>query len=309
MQEIRKTLPHLDPLIAFEAAARHCSFSQAADELNVTASAVSQQIKALEQQLGVSLFERGHRSVDLTERGRGFQNSVTIALTHLVNAANDARAAGETLLEIATDTSIAEQWLIPRLPRFEALHPDISLKITVSDVRSELLGPDVPLSIIHGDGSWRGCVSELFLEEEVFPVCSPDYLARWGGEFKPEDLPRADLLDLDYEHWHWMNWAILLTEMSLPLPEVPRKLRMNNYPMLLDAAKRGLGMTLGWSSLTDDDLAAGRLVRPVEGAVKTRYAYYIVRPYGETTSPAMQAFRDWMLAERDAQLSEKQEMP
>lgn len=296
MLEVRKQLPQLAPLIAFEAAARSGSFARAAKELNVTPSAVSQQIRALETQLGIALFERGHRSVRLTGRGKQFQNSVSIALTHLVNAATEVRASDDLArLQIATDTSIAALWLMPRLARFEALHPGVSVHVNVTDVQEDLLKSDFQIAIVHGDGKWRGCDSDKLFEEEVFPVCAPGYLDGHGGSIELADLPNCTLLDLEYEHWHWMNWAIWLTEMDLPLPQGSRKLRTNNYGLVIEAARRGAGVALGWQHFLDDDLASGALVRPVRGSAKTRYAYHIVWPFNEDLSPGAAAFRDVLL--------------
>ena len=300
MQELRKQLPTLDPLVAFEAAARHASFALAAKELNVTGSAVSQQIRTLESQLGVSLFERRHRSVHLTDRGKEFQNSVSVALMHLVNATNQVRTNdGAEQLQIATDTSIAALWLAPRLPRFEAMFPDVSARIHVTDVHTDLLNSDFQIAIVHGDGNWRGYESQPLFHEEVFPVCAPTYLDRWQGSFDTSSLSQSNLLDLEYEHWHWMNWAIWLTEMNLPLPDRPRKMRINNYPLIIDAAKRGAGIALGWRHLIDDDITNGSLVRPVEGSVKTHYAYHIAWPFNDTISPVAERFKEWLIKEME----------
>jgi len=300
MLELRKRLPPLDTLIAFEAAARHASFARAANELNVTPSAVSQQIRTLETQLGFQLFERRHRAVELTDRGRLMQNSVTFALMHLLNAADEARADdAPPTLEIVTDTSVAGQWLLPRLSRFAGRHPDIAVRLTATDIRSEVLDAGVDLAILHGNGDWPGYVAERLFDEDVFPVCAPDYLARQGGTIELESLPRADLLDIDFEHWQWMNWNIWLTEAGVSLPEGPRRLRMNNYPMIIDAARRGMGIALGWRHFVDADLEAGALVRPVPQSVTTDYAYYVARPYNAVPSPTVEAFRAWLMFERD----------
>ena len=300
MLMMQKRLPQLDPLIAFDAAARHASFLLASKELNVTASAVSQQIRNLETQLGVSLFNRGHRSVQLTERGKDFHTSVSFALTHLAGATDEVRNRdGAEQLVIATDTSIAAQWLIPRLERFEALYPDISLRIKVTDVQAGLLNETFQIALVHGDGELRGYVTELLFEEEVFPVCAPGYLEQWEGTFTARDLARAKLLDLDYEQWHWMNWAIWLSEMALPPPNAPRKLRMNNYPILIDAAKRGAGIALGWRYLVDDDLDRGLLIKPVKESVKTKYGYHIAWPYNDNMSHAVASFKEWLDTERN----------
>ncbi|MEO1159214.1 MAG: LysR substrate-binding domain-containing protein [Pseudomonadota bacterium] len=298
MQNVRKKLPHLDPLIAFEAAARLSSFALAARELNVTAPAVSQQIKGLETGLGVSLFQRGHRSVQLTDRGKLFQNSVSIALTHLANAADEACIDDDfQQLQIVTDTSIASMWLMPRLRRFEQHHPDCSFRLTITDVQTDLLNGDFQVAIVHGQGNWAGHESRLLFEEEVFPVCSPGYLDRLPANLRLEDIPSADLLDLEYEQWHWMNWAIWMTETGLPLPDRQRKMKTNNYPFVIDAACNGAGLALGWKHLVDDHLASGALVRPFSETVKTQNGYYMVWPFNTEMAPIAAAFNDWILAE------------
>ena len=298
MQHIRKKLPHLDPLIAFEAAARLSSFALAARELNVTAPAVSQQIRSLETSLGVSLFQRGHRSVQLTDRGRLFQNSVSIALTHLANAADEVRIDENfQQLQIVTDTSIASMWLVPGLQRFESCHPECTARLITTDVQAELLNSDFQIAIVHGQGNWVGYDSVLLFEEEVFPVCTPGYLDRFPTGLKFEDIPLTDLLDLEYEQWHWMNWAIWLTETGLRLPDTPRKMKMNNYPLIIDAACNGAGLALGWKHLVDDHLANGTLVRPFSETVKTQNGYYMIWPFNTEMAPIAAAFHDWTLAE------------
>jgi DNA-binding transcriptional LysR family regulator len=300
MRHVRKKLPHLDPLIAFEAAARLSSFALAARELNVTAPAVSQQIRSLETGLGVSLFQRGHRSVHLTDRGKLFQNSVSIALTHLANAADEVRIDDDfQQLEIVTDTSIAGMWLVPHLHRFEARHPDCTIRLTTTDVQADLISSDFQIAIVHGQGNWAGYESILLFEEEVFPVCAPGYLDRFAAGLKLEELPVADLLDLEYEQWHWMNWAIWLTETGLPLPDTRRKMKMNNYPLVIDAACNGSGLALGWRHLVDDHLANGTLVQPFSETVKTQSGYYMIWPFNTEMAPIAAAFRDWTLAEFD----------
>lgn len=302
MQTMRQRLPQLDPLIAFEAAARHGSFKLAAQELCITPSAISQQIRGLECQLNVALFERGHRSVHLTEQGREFRNSIVVALNHLANAAEQVCAKDSIeRLEVSSDLSFATHWLMPRLPEFEARHPEICLQIRVSELRDELLSENVQVALVHGRGNWRGFVTEQMFEEEVFPVCAPGYLASRNGAFDLNDLAQVELLDLDYENWNWMNWAIWLTEAKLALPDQPRKFRTNSYPMLIDAAKRGAGMALAWRYLVDDDLASGTLIRPVELTIKTQYGYHVAYPYNTKITRAANCFLMWLNECRDRQ--------
>ncbi len=292
----RRRLNHLDPLVVFDAAARHGSFALAAGELNVSASAVSQQVRNLEADLGVQLFERAHRSVQLTDRGKLFQNSVSLALTRLASAVDEVRQdtrGGE--LEIVTDTSIAAMWLLPRLHHFQQSHPQCALRLTTTDVQAQLLGSPFQLAIAHGRGNWVGHESRLLFQEEVFPVCSPRYLDSLGGGIGLDDLPELDLLDLEYEQWHWMNWAIWLTENGLALPKVRRKMKLNNYPLVIDAARNGSGMALGWRHLVDEDLASGRLVQPFKASLSTQYGYHLIWPFNDALSDMASAFLHWCI--------------
>ena len=298
MQNASSRLSSLDPLIAFEAAARLSSFALAAKELDVTASAVSQQIKALEQNLGVPLFTRKHRSVHLTDKGREFSSSVSVALVHLRNAAVDLSRTPELdEVVLAADTSMTAHWVMPRLNRLESTLSGCSIRIYATDVRDDLLKSDFHIAIVHGEGNWRGYESALLFEENVFPVCSPSYLEHAMDKPDVAQLPNCDLLDLEYEHWHWMNWTIWLTESGLPMPSRRRKITSNNYPSLIDAAKNGLGFALGWEHLHDEDLKSGSLVAPFQDSVKTRYGYHLVWPYNRTMPSTVQAVRDWVLAE------------
>jgi DNA-binding transcriptional LysR family regulator len=236
--------------------------------------------------------------VELTEKGRQFQNSVAVALMHLTNAAAEIRTddAAEHL-EIATDTSMAAMWLMPRLAQFESQFPDVSLRLIATDVQSELLGSRFQIALAHGEGDWRGQVATKLFDEEVFPVCAPSYLEQRGGELTATDLPHCSLLDLEFEQWNWMNWAIWLTEMDLPLPTTARRMSCNNYPLVIDAARRGAGVALGWRRLVDEDLASGALLAPIEAHVNTRFAYYLLRPFNDALTPVAARFRDWILAE------------
>ncbi len=304
MKNFRQSLPQLDHLIAFEAAARHGSFTRAAHELNITQSAVSQQIRTLEDRMGIVLFERSHRVVRLTAEGRTFQNSVSVALSHLLSAANTVRGVSggaSERLDVATDDSVAALWLTPRLYKFQELHPDITVRLTSSDRIEECFTDTTELAIVHGDGRWPGYECEAFLQEEIFPVCAPTYLERSEPISSPADLANVDLVDLDYERWNWMNWSIWLTENGVGLAGERRKFQCNAYPLVIEAARNGQGVALGWRHFVDDDLLSGALVRPVNASLKTHYAYYLVRKHNQPESPQAQAFRSWLITERDSQ--------
>jgi LysR family transcriptional regulator, glycine cleavage system transcriptional activator len=302
MQQYSTALPPLELLVAFEAAARHSSFTLAGQELNVTQSAISQRIRNLEKHLGVALFERGHRSVRLTDRGHEFFNSVTLALDHLLGSANRIKDEDNNpALTIATDESVAAMWLMPRFARFRDMHPDLCVRLIASDDVERCFQEDIDLAVVHGDGGWPGYDCEPFFQEEVFPVCSESYLRRRPDAMSPEGLPYAALLDLEYKHWHWMNWGIWLTETGLDLPLRKGGLRSNSYPLLIDAARRGQGVALGWRHFVDDDLMSGSLVCPIKKTVKTRFAYYLIRRHNVADAPEGQACHDWLIHERNTQ--------
>lgn len=267
-------LPPLDLLVPFEASARHASFTRAAEELSVTQSAVSQRVRKLEELLDIRLFARRHRRIELTPEGRELLNGVTVALRHLTSATHGLRQReGRRMLRLAVDTSIAQLWLLPRLGGLLTPEAPFSIDLTVSDNLREVLDADV--AVLHGNGDWPGYVARHLFSDQIFPVCAPAYLER-REIAAPEDLLGADLIDLDYIHWNWINWGIWLTEAGLDPARAQILIRTNSYMAQLDAARAGLGVALGWRHLLDDDLTTGALVRPVPDSVDTSYGYYVL---------------------------------
>ena len=294
MLTLKKQLPPLSTLVAFEAAARHLSFTRAAEELNLSQAAVSQQIRVLEKHFGIELFIRSHRSIRLSARGREFQHTVSAVLKQLATASAELMALeSQTRLTVAADQSIASMWLMPRLPRFQERHGDIAVRIIASDDEGDCLKDDVELAIIHGDGSWPGFQSSRLFGEEIFPVCSPDYLDGENATLTPEALVQQTLLDLDDSQWNWMNWRTWLSQQDIHLPARHRALQVNNYPMLIHAARNGQGIALGWRHLVNADLESGRLIRATEHSVKTRFGYYMVWPESREISANARLFREW----------------
>jgi DNA-binding transcriptional LysR family regulator len=286
MRGRRQGLPPLDFLVAFEAAARHSSFTAAAAELNVTQAAISRQIRLLEENLGARLFYRLHRSVALTPEGRDFQHTVSKALTHVENAARDLRGGpGAAGLAVAADRSVAGLWLLPRLQGFRRAHPEVALRLVSSDVEADCLAEGIDLAIIHGPGDWPGYEAELLLDEEVFPVCSPAYLESTGPVAGPADLPGRVLIDLDDDHWDWVNWRVWLTETGVELPGDQQRLTINSYPLIVD-----------------DHLARGALLRLPGEPLRTDFGYYIVVPQGRELSPEAEVFRAWARGAREEKL-------
>ena len=293
---IKHRLPPLDPLIAFEAAARHLSFTRAAEELHLSQAAISQQIRSLEDNLQVKLFTRSHRAVQLTNEGRDYQHTVSAILKQLAGATMDIRNLEVAqFLVIGCDQSFATRWLCPRLERLRAAMPSIGLRIVAADDYSESLGAEVQVAVLHGDGNWPGYTAIRLFDEEVFPVCSPDYDHRGAVDDWAGWLLQADLIDLADSHWNWMNWRLWLSGNRIDEPLAQRRLQINSYPLVIDAACDGLGVALGWRYLVDDLLAAGRLLRPLEQSLRTEFGYYLIyRPHLERDA-SVARFRDWLL--------------
>jgi len=286
-------LPTLNALKAFEAAGRHLSFTRAAEELHVTQAAVSHQIKSLEEQLGIRMFRRGPRGLLLTDAGQSYLPEVREAFQRL-NAAtdrlleDDARGA----ITVSVLPSFAARWLVPRLTRFREVHPDIEVRVSADDRLADFDRDDVDVAIRYGRGDYPGLQADRFLTEELFPVCSPELLARTALK-RPEDLGGHTLLHDDMR----MDWSMWLLAAGVEGVDPRRGPSFNDSSMVLQAAVDGQGVALGRSALALDDLAAGRLVRPFEFSLPAEYAYYILCPERTANRPSIKTFREWLLAQ------------
>lgn len=298
MHNRKRQLPPLGPLIAFEAAARHQSFSRAATELSLSQAAVSQQIKVLEENLGTRLFERSHRAVRLSLAGQEFQHTVTSVLNELAGSVAGMRQSPTTgSLTIAADQSIAALWLMPRLASFTTRFPSLSLRLLASDNDSDCLAEGVDVAIIHGEGQWPGFHATQLFPEEIFAVCSPQWLSTKGQGRDVHGWLGADLLELEDEHWNWMHWRTWLARYGVTHSGDPAAMTINSYPLLLDAARRGRGIALGWRYLVDEDLATGRLIKAAPFSVVTGLGYYLVWRSDQNAKRHSEAFRQWAVDE------------
>jgi putative choline sulfate-utilization transcription factor len=297
-------LPPLHLFHTFEAVARHRSFTLAADELCLTQSAVSRQIKALEDALGLRLFHRLHRAIDVTAEGQRLFDSVTRGLDD-VSACLAALGANTTAPQITVSASVAFAWfwLMPRLERFGALQPDVDLRVLATD-QPVLPGTgEVDVAVLFGAGQWEGLQARLLFGERVYPVCSPAYLRAHPALHRPEDLMDQTLLHLEYgkPSFGGVDWRTWLVRQGVNGQPVRRGLRFNSYPMVLQAAEAGHGVALGWSYVTDPLLAEGRLVCPVDRTLETRDGYYLCTSNSAGKSQGISAFIDWIGAEAASQ--------
>jgi LysR family glycine cleavage system transcriptional activator len=292
-------LPPLAPLRAFEAAARLGSFSRAADEISVTHSAISHQVRALERSLGTALFHRNGRRVTLTEAGRHFADRVASALREIAEAAELLRRSDrdKNVLTITTLPSFAARWLMPRLGRFMEQHPKIEVNLHTSVGLVDLEREGVDLAIRFGKGEWPGLEAVKFLDDELFPVASPRF-NRGRLPARPAELAKFRLMRSDDEFWApWFRAA------RVKIDE-PRSPVFSDSAFLLQAAVDGRGIALARRSIAEDDLRAGRLVRLFDISAPAHGANYLAWPKGRLSSNAA-LLRDWLQQERDVGLREK----
>lgn len=293
-------LPPLDLFHTFEAVARHRSFTLAAGELCLTQSAVSRQIKTLEEALDLQLFRRLHRAIEVTPEGQRLFESVTRGLDDLGTCLAALGAAVKApQITVCASVAFAWFWLMPRLERFGALQPDVDLRVLATD-QPVLPGEgEVDVAILFGPGQWEGLEARLLFGERVYPVCSPAYLRNHPELRRPEDLLDQTLLHLEYgkPSLGGVDWRSWLLQQGVTGQPVRRGLRFNSYPMVLQAAEAGHGVALGWSYVTDAILAEGRLVCPVDRRVETRDGYYLCTSKETDQPPGITAFLDWITIE------------
>lgn len=297
MRNLRQQLPPLTSLVVFEAAARYLSFTRAAMELNITQAAVSRQIKALEKNLGVPLFTRQHRALTLTREGKKLLRTVTISLEYLANTVAELRTTetNSHIVVVAT-LAIASFWLIPRLPKFREQFPDIEVRVLATDQEIEQIDETFDVALRYGNGTWPGVKSRYLGRAEIFPVCSPAYLAK--NPFNTlDEMFQQTLLYLEDPRWDWIDWPIWLAEHDIQQPVVKRKLKINSYSLLIQAALAGQGVALGWSYLVDHLLADNSLIKPIDASLTAPHGFYLATPDHKPAAAAVEDFCDWVLGE------------
>ena len=289
-----RPLPPLNGLRAFEAAARHLSFTRAAAELHVTQAAVSHQIKALELHLGLALFRRLNRSLKLTEEGETLFPSVSQAFEILADATQRLYGQLSTgVLTVSVLHSFAAGWLVPRLVRFRALHPEIDVHLATSEHLVDFTRESVDVAIRYGIGRWPPLNAERLWTEELFPVCSPALLETGPALRRPQDLRHFTLLHDDMRE----DWRMWLMAADVTHIDPTRGPAFRNSNLVIQAAVAGEGVALGRSVLVADPLADGRLIKPFDISLPAHHAYYVVCPETSLSRPKVKAFRDWLLSE------------
>jgi LysR family glycine cleavage system transcriptional activator len=308
-------LPPLASLRAFDAAARHLSFKRAADELHVTPAAVSQQMKALEEYLGVPLFRRLTRALELTPQGLAMLPKLREGFECLAAAVATTRDAGDGALTVTAPPSFASRWLVPRLSRFAAAYPDVELRLASSPDSVDRHG-ETPVfgdgmfdprdagsevAIRFGNGDYPGFhVERIFVPDRV-PVCSPRLATARRPLSKPDDLGLHVLIHdetvaAEGGRTDWARW-LKLAGVRAGMVDIQRGPRFSNAVLAVEAALDGQGVALAMRPLVEADIAAGRLVVPFDVALPSAYAYFLVMPEVVGQRPSVAAFRTWLLEE------------
>lgn len=297
-----RRLPPLNGLRAFEAAARSLSFTKAAEELNVTPAAVSQQVKSLEEYFGVALFKRLTRALMLTNSGQLVLPVLQEGFDKLAEADHILRnRRDDRILTVSVAPSFGAKWLVPRLERFRRAYPDYDIRIDATDARADFKRDNVDIAMRYGLGEYPGLVSECLLTEVAVPVCSPRLLEGEHPLRTPEDLRHHTLLHIQWkmESDAAPNWRMWLKAAGLDDIDPDRGPQFSLESMAIQAAMDGQGVSLISSALVEEDIAAGRLIRPFPEEViqKTKFCYFLVYPEAHLQYPKVAAFRDWVQTE------------
>ena len=294
-----RRLPPLNWLRTFETAGRHLSFTRAAEELNVTQAAVSQQVKALEMRLGIPLFRRVHNRLFLTYAGQVWLPKLRAGFNLLASGTEELHIYDQgASLTVRLPSSFSIQWLVPRLDRFHSRYPTIDIRLIALGRAQDVDGAVIDLDIRNGTGDWPGLESTILMRETVFPVCSHQTAAGERPLREPRDLAGHELLHVSGYREDWRMW---FESAGLEDFDASRGLHFDQSITAIQAAVNGMGVVLGRSPLVAGELAAGRLVAPFDIELAGEDAYWITAPPSLGKRPHIVAFRNWLMAEATAE--------
>lgn len=303
----RARLPSLDTLRVFAVAARHLSFTKAANELHLTQSAISHRVHALEDELGMPLFKRLTRRLELTRAGESLAQRVGRAVGDIARAVADLdETSDERRLAVTMLPSVALRWLVPRLPRFHAGNSDIELQVIANSTLLDLRSAAIDAAIRFGRGSYPGYAATMLMPDSVFPVCSPHLIAKHGPVGSIEELLKLPLLhdlgtETDGSGSDWRSWLNHLGRDDL---EANNGQRYSEAGLSIEAAIVGLGVALGRASLVADFVADGTLVCPLPLSAPTAFSYYLLVLPEAAAQPKIVRFREWLQAEAAATVAD-----
>ncbi|MGH8434800.1 MAG: LysR family transcriptional regulator [Pseudomonas sp.] len=291
---MRRKIPSTAALVSFEAAARHQSFTKAAEELSLTQSAICRQIAGLEEFLGIELFRRSRRGVKLTEAGLSYSRRVAAQLDAVERDTLSVMGQhGAGSLELAIVPTFGTQWLLPRLKHFQALHPEVTVNLTNRTRPFLFADTEFDAAVYFGDADWSGTESHFLMPENPLPVCSPQLIPT-GGKLTAEAIAGLPLLHQSTRPYAWRQW---FNSLGLNVPRDMTGPRYELFSMLAQAAMHDMGIALIPPFLIQRELAEGRLVVALDHACLSDKAYYLIIPERKVESAALRAFRDWLVEE------------
>ncbi|WP_420346370.1 LysR substrate-binding domain-containing protein [Pelagibius sp.] len=296
MDEVQDLVHSLHHLRVFEVAARHRSFTRAAEELNVSQPAVSLAVRQLEQALGVRLFARGHRSVSLTQAGEMLFADVSAGLGLILETARLLRRQGrQSHVTLSVSTAFANYWMVPRLADFHHQHPGIDLRLQTTDKDLDLTQEGVTLGVRRGDGNWRGYAAAKIAEEELIAVASPRSPAARAEIATLDDLAAQQLIHLEEPFRPRPGWREWFTALSGEYSDRGGGLRLNDYALVLQAAMAGEGIALGWRHVTAGLLRQDLLVQVGPWCWQTGAAFHLIWSREAELPAQAEAVRDWII--------------
>lgn len=291
---MRKMMPPLNPLRAFEAAGRHVSFTRAAEELGVTQTAVSRQVAVLEGYLRSRLFERHNSELVITDTGKSYLTAIQPALEIIADATAMTRGRATNVLKVRVYLTFALRWLLPRLPRFRALHPNIDINLTTSIVPVDFERDDIDMNICHGDGGWKDVTSWQIFQDQVTPVCA---LALMESDTAPQTVAELVSQNLLHSRNRAGDWADWFQSVNIDGRGAPG-LTFETSSLVYEAARQGMGFAIGQVELLKSELDRGELMAPFP-VMRRKSGYYLIHRNGRI-EPKVQAFRKWILEEVEA---------
>lgn len=288
-----KKLPPLSAIVAFDAVVRLGTFTKAANELHLTQSAVSKQIKRLELSLGTALFERRGNEVVLTASGAVLYRAVTQSLQCIKEAVQHIDSAMAPGLSISASSGIASYLVIPLISRFRKLHPHISVRVVGADDRPPMDFTETDFAILYGDGNWQDVRVQLLADEAIFAVCTPEYRARQSLQ-SLADLARCDLIELESNNPATMSTRQWMRQVGFSGQHRGTIIRVSSYDLAIKAALAGEGVALVWAEALPDELDSGRLCRACDETLSTGQGEYLACPAARELTPMAQILWDWV---------------
>jgi DNA-binding transcriptional LysR family regulator len=295
MLELIKSIDSLSHLAAFEASARHCSFTKAAQELGVSQPAISQSIRRLEQAIGTRLFYRRHRIISLTDAGVMLNHDVSQGLGRILTTVKYLQQQGrKTHVTLSVSTAFAHYWMVPRLQDFHKLHPDVDLRLQTTDKDLDLAQEGISLGVWRGSGIWPGYHSQLIAKESLMAIASPKWLFENGPVDSLAALKARPLINLEEPYRRRPTWAEFFRAFGQGYRDTGQGLRLNDYALVLQTAMAGEGVALGWQHVLGHLMQKRLLCRVGDWVWNSGVGFYLVWSKRAALSDDANTVRSWI---------------